>query len=70
MLAKAKGQILRVSACLQMLFCDDKGPGESAVIKEPIPMEITETVILAAQNYVDVCCQHVIFLVRKKQWKK
>ena len=53
-----------------MLFCDDKGPGESAVIKEPIPMEITETVILAAQNYVDVCCQHVIFLVRKKQWKK
>lgn len=65
MLAKAKGQILRVAACLQMLFCDEDGPGGTVTVKE-ISEEIGEKAILAAQNYVDICCQHVCFLARKK----
>ena len=44
MLAKATGQILRVAACLQMLFCDEAGPGETITIKEPIPKDIREDV--------------------------
>lgn len=66
MLAKAKGQILRVAACLQMLFCDEAGPEETITIIEPIPKVIREDAIVAAQNYVDVCCEHVSFLTRKK----
>ena len=66
MLAKAKGQILRVAACLQMLFCDEDGPEVPATMQENIPMEIGEKAVLAAQNYVDICCQHVCFLARNK----
>ena len=58
MLSKAKGQILRVAACLNLLFCDY----ESIKVAESIPLVITEEAILAAQNFVTVACQHGIFL--------
>ena len=52
-LSKAKGQILRVSACLHVLF-DDQDTVPSSTIKEDA--------IKAAENYVDVCCQHVAYI--------
>ena len=61
MLSKAKGQILRVAACLNLLFCDYE-ENESIKVAEFIPLVITEEAILAAQNFVTVACQHGIFL--------
>ena len=45
-----------MSACLHVLF-DDQGTVPSSTIKEDA--------IKAAENYVDVCCQHVAYISRK-----
>lgn len=54
MLSKSKGQILRVSACLHVLFH----------IGTPldIPDTISDDAIKAAIDVVDVCIQHAAFL--------
>ena len=66
MLSKSKGQILRVAACLHVLFMDfsEKNTGVPTSFKD-IPEEIDEKAIVAAQNYVEVCCQHIVFLAGK-----
>ena len=51
MLSKSKGQILRVSACLHVLFCIET----PTVIPDVISME-------AAIDMVDVCIQHAAYL--------
>ena len=67
MLSKSKGQILRVAACLHVLFADfnEKEKGIPTTFKD-IPEEIDEKAIVAAQNYVEVCCQHIAFLAGRK----
>lgn len=59
MLSKSKGQILRVAAALHILFAmyppvgsDDDGIGS----------EITNKAILAAINFVEVCCQQTAYM--------
>ena len=54
MLSKSKGLILRVAGVLHVLFHLDV-PGD-------IPCTIKEKAIIAAQDFVDVCCQHTAFL--------
>ena len=63
MLGKAKGQILRVAACLQMFFCDyladendeENQEGMDIVQVDSLPTIITEEAVAAAIDYVDVC---------------
>ena len=61
MLGKAKGQILRVAACLQVLFCDEKD-ADTIHLAQTIPTKIGHDALVAAQNFVDVCCQHAAYL--------
>ena len=66
MLSKAKGQILRVAACLNVLFCDGEFDENTKMKVSPdIPLVITEKAIVAAQNIVDVACQHCIYIAGK-----
>lgn len=59
MLSKAKGQILRVAASLSLLFSVGE---DEHTIPVPIVTHISEDVIKAAINFVDVCCQHTAFM--------
>lgn len=54
MLSKSKGQILRVSAIMHVLFHIDT-PLE-------IPSIISDVAIKAADNFVDMCIQHAAFI--------
>lgn len=54
MLSKSKGQILRVSACLHVLFCIET----PTVISDVISIEA----IKAAIDMVNVCIQHAAYL--------
>ena len=54
MLSKSKGLILRVAGVLHVLFQVDS-PGD-------ISNTISEQAIIAAQDFVDTCCQHAAFL--------
>lgn len=56
MLSKSKGQVLRVAAVLHVLFKDCGQEEEEA------DSYITTNAILAAQNFVDICCQHAAFI--------
>ena len=55
MLSKAKGLILRVAGILHVLFHLGSRVGD-------IPQEICADALKAAENYVDVCCQHVAYI--------
>lgn len=61
MLSKSKGQILRVSAAFHILFAigtsDESSDDLSATTDE-----ISEEAIIAAINFVNVCCQHTAFM--------
>ena len=59
MLSKAKGQILRVSASLSLLFSIGN---DEPTIHEPAVTHVSEDVLTAAINFVDVCCQHTAFI--------
>ena len=54
MLSKSKGLILRVAGVLHVLFQLDT--------PDDIPDTISELAIIAAQDFVDVCCQHTAFV--------
>ena len=54
MLSKSKGLSLRVAGVLHVLF----HLGSDDVI----PKAISEKAIVAAQDFVDVCCQHTAYL--------
>lgn len=54
MLSKSKGQILRVSAVLHVLFHRDT--------PQNIPNTISEEAVRAAINFVDCCLQHTSYL--------
>lgn len=48
------GQILRVSLNMHILFHLDK--------EEPLPEVVSEAAIMAAINFVEVCCQHTAYI--------
>ena len=54
MFSKSKGLILRVAGVLHILFQLDT--------PDDIPDTISELAIVAAQDFVDVCCQHAAFV--------
>ena len=59
MLSKAKGQILCVAACLNMLFIENE-------LWTSIPVLIEDKALTAAENFVDVCCQHAAYLAGRE----
>ena len=61
MLSKAKGQVLRIAAVLHVLFCDLVNT-QGGITVSDVPETISETAIIAAQKYVDTCCQHAAFI--------
>jgi len=74
MLGKAKGQILRVAACLPMFFCDyladendeENQEGMDIVQIDSLPTIIMEEAVAAANDYVDVCYQHTLYITRRQ----
>ena len=64
MLSKAKGQILRVAACMHVLFSDFEDIENEDVIPtvNQISPEISKAAVIAAENFVETCCQHCLFL--------
>ena len=80
MLGKAKGQILRVAACLQMFFDDsatihvneemDEETEQSMNMEieqaEELPTSIHANAIAAAINFVEVCCQHTLYITGRQ----
>ena len=64
-MSKAKGQILRVAACIHILVADYKDHEKDEHFKpesKPVPTEISNYAITAAENFVMTCCQHCSFL--------
>ena len=61
MLSKAKGQILRVSGILNVLFCDRSEEGTLS-LSDTILIVITNDALEEAQNFVDTACQHAAYL--------
>lgn len=49
-LSKAKGQLLRVAACLHVLF--------KLETPDTIEVEISDKALSAAIDFIDVCCDH------------
>ena len=78
MLGKAKGQILRIAACLQMFFSDtlekhqnsqdddDHDDDEIIIPAATLPTTITEDALKAAINFVQVCCQHTAYITGRQ----
>ena len=60
MLSKAKGQVLRVAATLHVLFSDTVGEDGKIIVTE-VAHTITPKAIVAARNFIDICCQHVAY---------
>lgn len=65
MLSKSKGQVLRLSAAFHVLFCDTdidlSDEGEEIKVAN-VSTQIAGNAIVAAQNFVDTCCQHAAFI--------
>jgi len=62
MLSKSKGQILRVSAAFHILFAIGTSAESSDEYLSATTDEISEEAIIAAINFVNVCCQHTAFM--------
>ena len=61
MLSKAKGQVLRVAAALHVLAGDGEDEDGNITVAE-VPEVICREAIIAAQNFVQTCCQHAAFV--------
>ena len=61
MLSKAKGQVLRVSAVLHVLFCDGIDDKGELTVHE-VPTVVESKAVVAARNFVNTCCQHAAFV--------
>lgn len=61
MLSKAKGQVLRTAAALSVLFSDSIDD-DGKIAMSSIPSEISTRALLAAENFVDTCCQHAAYI--------
>lgn len=61
MLSKAKGQVLRVAAALNVIFNDSCDEDEQISVSG-VSSTISNESIVAAQNFVDLCCQHAAYI--------
>ena len=61
MLSKAKGQVLRVAAAFHVLF-SDKASGDGSIVVEEVLPTIQVEAIIAAKNFVSICCQHAAYI--------
>ena len=69
MLSKSKGQILRVATALHVLFNISTDDEDGSIVTEEddtndimVPVVITERAILAAINFVELCCQQTAYM--------
>ena len=62
MLSKAKGQVLRVAASLHILMSDHHHEVDGTIIVSEVPNVISKEAIIAAQNFVNTCCQHAAYI--------
>lgn len=64
LLSKSKGQILRVAACLQILFNVEPNSQEEEMSPEEADklLQISENSIKAAINFVEVCVLHTALM--------
>ena len=68
MLSKSKGQVLRVAATLHVLFYDATCINDQEDITvSSVPSTISTKAILAAKNFVDMCCQHAAFIAGRSK---
>ena len=61
MMSKAKGQVLRVAAALHVFFSDTVREDGKIIVSE-LAQTIKPKAIVAARNFVDVCCQHAAYI--------
>jgi len=62
MLSKAKGEILQVAACIHVLFADDDKKEIFIPEAKQTPSVISDSAIIAAEDFVKTCCQHCLYL--------
>ena len=68
MLSKSKGQVLRVAATLHVLFYDATCiDDQEDITVSGFPSTISTKAILAAENFVDTCCQHAAFIAGRSK---
>ncbi len=67
MLSKSKGQVLRVAAALHVLFYDTRWIDDGDIAVAGVPSTISTNAILAAENFVDTCCQHAAFIAGRSK---
>lgn len=68
MLSKSKGQVLRVAATLHVLFYDATCiDDQEDITVSSVPSTISTKAILAAENFVDTCCQHAAFIAGRSK---
>lgn len=65
MLSKSLGQTLRVSALLHIIFHFLSDASDN-----PLPDTISENAIVAAIDFVEVCCQQAAYIAGRKDIKK
>ena len=61
MLGKQKGQILRVAASFQVLFSMN-GSREGSGSNSDLNLIISDKVLLASINFVELCCQQAAYI--------
>ena len=61
MLSKSKGQVLRVAAALHIFFQDEIDTNDKIKVSE-VENTLSNEAILAAKNFVEICCQHASFM--------
>ena len=61
MLSKAKGQVLRTAAAMSVLFSDSLDD-DGTIVVSSVHSTISTRPILAAENFVDMCCQHAAYI--------
>lgn len=66
MLSKSKGQILRIAATLNVLFHLDN----LEVLDEEGSKEISDSIITAAINLVETCCQQTAYIAGRGDIKE
>lgn len=61
MLSKAKGQVLHTAAAMSVLFSDSLDD-DGTIVVSSVHSTISTRPILAAENFVDMCCQHAAYI--------
>lgn len=77
MLSKSKGQILRVAAAMHVLFAldhfninEDNSNDAMDTITDNITDVIQNDAIVAAINFIDICCQQTAYIAGRNDIKE